>query len=194
MVDDQGRLLHGDHIMYALAMTDPRAHEGVVGTIMSNQGLENALTSNGIKLQRADVGDRYVLQGLRETGWRLGGEQSGHIVLPEYLGTGDGMLAAIRTIQQVRQSGRSLAEWRDEVPLFPQELVNIVVRDKNLLHDEAAQELIAAHNELLGDAGRLLVRKSGTEQKIRVMVEADNALELAPRIASELSDIFAKAA
>lgn len=193
MVDHHGRLLDGDHIMYALAMTDPQPHKGVVGTVMSNKGFENALAQNNIKLDRRDVGDRFVLQGLRETQWRLGGEQSGHIILPDYLCTGDGMLAAIHTIKQVYGSGRTLADLRDEVKLFPQRTVNINVTDKSVLHGDLAQKLIEEHNEQLGDSGRLLVRPSGTEQKIRVMVEADDAHDRAPRIASQLSEVFASA-
>lgn len=196
LIDAQGRLLHGDHILYILAMTDKTPHQGVVGTIMSNQGFENALAEQDIPLRRTNVGDRFVLEELRRSGWRLGGEQSGHIILPEYLCTGDGMLAAIRTIRQVRQSGRSLAEWYDDLPLFPQTMVNIPLAAKQLLRSPAAEEVIAEYNKALGSSGRLIVRPSGTEKLARVMVEAEApgraealAAEIADRLRAVLPDV-----
>ena len=118
-----GVAFDGDHIIYTLAVASQaekdarKRHKGVVVTHMTNLGTENALRAAGIDVVREDVGDRYVLHGLAETGYKLGGEQSGHIILPELLATGDGMLAAIQTIKAVRASGKSLAEWRDEVRL-----------------------------------------------------------------------------
>lgn len=188
LTDEYGRVVDGDHLMYILAKS--QGLEGVVATVMSNLGTEKAMQKNGIDMVRAKVGDRYVLDGLRETGYRLGGEQSGHIILPEILATGDGMLAAIQTVRAVRESGRSLAEWRDEVDLLPQTLINIKGYDKALLEDPKVKEYLERVAADMGDAGRLLVRPSGTERKIRVMVESPFAEEAAIATVSGLQKLF----
>jgi phosphoglucosamine mutase len=196
MIDGQGRLLHGDHLKYILATTDGAEHTGVVGTIMSNMGFEKALAARGITLDRRDVGDRFVLQGLRETGWKIGGEQSGHIILPDRLCTGDGMLAAIRVITQAQESGRSLEEFYDEMPLFPQRIENVMVGDNSVANSLAARQFVAESNEALGGRGRLNVRASGTERrKVRVMAEAqdqDLVDRILPVTIARLSLIFAE--
>ena len=165
---------------------------GVVSTVMSNMGLEIALNAQGIDLYRTDVGDRYVLEGLREKDLNLGGEQSGHMILYRMLKTGDGILAAINTVRLARESGLSLAEWRDQVQLLPQKLINIDVFDKDkVMEDPRVIALQSEFNERYAGRGRVLIRKSGTEQKVRVMVEAPDADELAAGLAQQVAEYAA---
>jgi phosphoglucosamine mutase len=189
MVDERGREVKGDYLLYLLAVV--RQTNGVVATVMSNLGFELALQKRGIALKRTDVGDRYVLEGLRETGYKLGGEQSGHIIFPLVLSTGDGLLAAVQTLRAVQTSHKSLAEWCDEVELLPQALVNIPLIDKSLLERPAVQEFIAAQTDQLAGQGRILIRPSGTEPLARVMVEAADAQVVAERIAEQLKELLA---
>jgi phosphoglucosamine mutase len=187
MVDERGREVKGDYLLYLLAVV--RQADGVVATVMSNQGFELALQKKGIKLLRTDVGDRYVLEGLKQTGYKLGGEASGHIIFPLVLKTGDGLLAAVQTLRAVGTSHKSLADWCDEVELLPQALVNIPVEDKSLLQNQAVQDFITRQNQQLGE-GRLLIRPSGTEPLARVMVEAPDAQSKAEHIAGELEQLM----
>lgn len=188
LVDGQGREVKGDHLLYLLALSGH--HKGVVATVMSNLGFEQALKSQGIALERTDVGDRYVLEGLEKTGYKLGGEQSGHIIFPEILGTGDGLLAAVQTLKAISASGKDLAQWRDEVNVLPQALVNIPLSNKTLLEDAKVQAFIDAQTKQLEGKGRVLIRPSGTEPLARVMVEADDAQVVAERIAAELEKLM----
>lgn len=188
MVDEQGREVKGDHLLYLLAVTSHA--KGVVATVMSNLGFEQALTSKGIKLERTAVGDRYVLEGLQTTGYELGGEQSGHIVLPKLLSTGDGILAAVQVLKAVTGSGRRLAEWCDEVTLLPQVTINVKLPDKSQLEKPAVKDFVNKQTQALEGHGRLLIRPSGTEPLVRVMVEAPGADGLAQQIASELERLL----
>ncbi len=188
LIDEQGRPLSGDHLLYILAVTG--GHSGVVATIMSNQGLEVALKKHGIALHRTAVGDRYVLAGLAQTGLTLGGEQSGHIILLQHAATGDGMLAALQIFKAVQDSGKNLAAWRDELELLPQRLVNISLTDKSLLQHPDVTAFIATQTTALGENGRISIRPSGTEPKARVMVEAADADERAPAVAQQLEDLL----
>jgi phosphoglucosamine mutase len=188
MADDQGREVKGDYLLYLLAVNG--FQPGVVATVMSNLGFELALRKKGIKLERTQVGDRYVLEGLEKTGFRLGGEQSGHIILPDLLKTGDALLAAVQVAQALNVSGRTLANWCDEVELLPQALVNISLQNAALLDEPAVKTFIAAQTEQLGTTGRLLIRPSGTEPLARVMVEAPDAQATAERIAAQLQAIL----
>ena len=188
MVDERGREVKGDYLLYILAVI--RKTDGVVATVMSNLGFEQALQKRGIDLKRTDVGDRYVLEGLRQTGYMLGGEQSGHIIFPLVLATGDGLLAAVQTVRAVGTSDKSLAEWCDEVTLLPQALVNISLTDKALLDRPTVQNFIAEQTEQFAGKGRLLIRPSGTEPLARVMVEAPDAQVVAERIAAELQELL----
>lgn len=185
MVDEKGRQLNGDHMLYINAVA--QGELGVVATQMSNKGLEDRLWfHSGIDLHRTNVGDRYVMEGLRETHYKLGGEQSGHIIFPDIIATGDGMLAAIQTIKNYRQK-QSLAEWYDELPMLPQAIVNISGLPQEILEEETVQALLEERSAEIGVNGRLFVRASGTEKKIRVMVESsDDAEALARDVASEL--------
>jgi phosphoglucosamine mutase len=187
MVDNQGRQLTGDHIMYILAVTG--GHKGVAATIMSNQGLETALTGQGIDVRRTPVGDRAVLADLEKTGYELGGEQSGHIIMRRYNGTGDGLLAAILTLKEVKNSAKTLAAWRDELKLLPQALVSIPFPDKSALEREEIKRFIASQSQELSGKGRLNVRTSGTEPKVRIMVEAPDAEVRAREIANKLKEL-----
>ncbi len=191
MIDDQGREVNGDYLLYLLATA--RSLKGVVATVMSNFGLETALRDHHISLERVQVGDRYVLEGLRRTGFGLGGEQSGHIIFPDLIATGDGLLAAVQVIRALEDSKRSLAEWRDEVSLLPQALVNIKLVDKGLLDQPGIQTYIQNQAGLLATEGRLLIRPSGTEPLARVMVEAPDARVVAERVAAELENLLKEA-
>jgi len=190
MVDERGRLAHGDYVLFINAVV--RNEPGVVGTIMSNMALERALEGRGIAFDRAQVGDRYVFQRLNERGWRLGGEQSGHVLFLDYLQTGDGIQTALLTTAALLESGKSLAEWIDEMPMYPQVLLNVPVSDKQrvMRHDELPA-WIAEAEEVIGD-GRINVRPSGTEPLVRVMAEgADEELvkKAAEMLASRIAAI-----
>jgi len=190
MVDDRGRLAHGDYVLFINAVV--RNESGVVGTIMSNMALERALERRGIAFERAQVGDRYVFQRLVERGWNLGGEQSGHVLFMDRLQTGDGIQTALLTIAALLKSGKSLAEWIDEMPMYPQVLLNVPVIDKQraMRHGELPA-WIAEAEEVIGD-GRINVRPSGTEPLVRVMAEgADEELvkKAAEMLASRIAAI-----
>jgi phosphoglucosamine mutase len=187
LVDEKGRQLTGDHLLYILAVAGQQT--GVVATLMSNQGLETALKKQGISLHRTAVGDRSVIEGLEQTGFLLGGEQSGHIILPKYFATGDGLLAAIRTLALVIASGKTLAAWYDELELLPQAIISLPFPDKSQLGSPDIKAFIADQTAQLGDAGRLNIRASGTEPKVRIMVEAPDADKRAQAIADQLSNL-----
>lgn len=191
-VDEEGRKLNGDHILYVLAKT--MGYDKVVATHMTNMGMEQALTQDGRTLHRTDVGDRYVLEGMAETGALLGGEQSGHIIIGDKLWTGDGMLAALQLARAVKVSGLSLAEWYDQVPMLPQSTVNIDTPYKHRLSSPEVTEYVAAQAEALGSTGRLLVRQSGTEQRVRVTVESPDADDRANAIAAAIGQLLPKGA
>lgn len=187
-VDEKGRKLNGDHILYILAKT--MGYDKVVATHMTNMGMEQALQKDGHTLYRTDVGDRYVLEGMAKHGALLGGEQSGHIIIGDKLWTGDGMLAAVQLARAVRDSRMSLAEWYDHVPMLPQATVNIATAYKHHLDRPEITDYVAAQNEALGSAGRLLVRQSGTEQRVRVTVESPDAEERANTIAAAIGQLL----
>ncbi len=191
VVDGMGRQLDGDNVMYILSVSNSLS--GVVATIMSNLGFENSLKNKGIELLKTSVGDRYVLEGLEKTGYKLGGEQSGHIILTDFAGTGDGMLAGIHTLIAILKSNKSVEEWRDELKLLPQALVNIPLADKSLLDLPEIKEYILSQTSDLGDSGRLLIRPSGTEPKARVMVESADAESRAKIIAEKISELLKEA-
>ena len=190
MVDDRGRLAHGDYVLFINAVV--RNEPGVVGTIMSNMALERALEKRGIAFERTQVGDRYVFQRLLKRGWRLGGEQSGHVLFMDHLQTGDGIQTALLTIAALLESGKSLAEWIDEMPMYPQVLLNVPVSDKQrVMHYDELPAWIAEAEEVIGD-GRINVRPSGTEPLVRVMAEgADEKLvkKAAEMLASRIAAI-----
>lgn len=176
-VDAAGAMVDGDQIMavLALAMADSGelTDNTLVATVMSNLGLHVAMRENGVALRTTAVGDRYVLEELRSGGYALGGEQSGHVVLPSHATTGDGLLTALRIMSRMSDTGKSLAELAGVMRRLPQVLVNVPVADKAAVASSAqVKDAVAAVEAELGEAGRVLLRPSGTEQLVRVMVEA----------------------
>jgi phosphoglucosamine mutase len=156
---------------------------------MTNLGAEQSMATHGIELERTAVGDRYVLERLLETGYHLGGEQSGHIILPDIATTGDGLLAAVQVLRVLHESDKELTDWRDEVALLPQSLVNFHIEDKTKLSAPEVVEYVRVKTEELGSSGRILVRPSGTEPLARVMVEAPNAETLATEMADHIEEL-----
>lgn len=176
-VDASGELVDGDQIMAVLALAMAEAgelaHGTLVATVMSNLGLHLAMREHGVRLRTTAVGDRYVLEELRSGGYTLGGEQSGHVVFPALATTGDGLLTALRLMSRVAQAGRPLAELAAVMRRLPQVLVNVRVADKAAVAaSPAVREAVEAVEAELGERGRVLLRPSGTEELVRVMVEA----------------------
>ena len=196
-VDETGAALSGDHVMLILAkaMRDRGELSGdtVVATVMSNIGLERALDDNGIALLRAPVGDRYVLERMREGGFVLGGEQSGHIINLHNNTTGDGPMTAIALFSTLVNSGKRLHELGRELIVYPQILVNVRTSAKHVLEDPQVRQAVREAQELLTGNGRLLIRPSGTEPLIRVMVEGDDQQRI-ETLAHSLADLIRQAA
>ena len=195
-VDETGETLNGDHVMMLLAR-DMHArgtlrNDALVATVMSNIGLEKALQSSGIALLRAPVGDRYVLERMREGGYVLGGEQSGHIINLLRNTTGDGPMTAISVFSTMVRSGRSLRELTADLVTYPQVLVNVRTAYKDVLEDSAVQAAVRDAELNLTGNGRLLIRPSGTEPLIRVMVEGDDRHRI-ERIAKTLAERIGQA-
>jgi phosphoglucosamine mutase len=197
MVDRAGALYDGDQLLYVIA-TDYRrrgvANGGVVGTLMSNLGFEQALAREGIAFARARVGDRYVLEQLQERHWLLGGENSGHLICLDKHTTGDAIIAALAVLRALIEQRKTLAEATAGLAMFPQRLINVPVKrnwDWNSSETVRSAERSAVAS--LGDAGRVLLRPSGTEPVLRVMVEARER-NLADRHAEALADVIAVAA
>ncbi len=179
MVDKFGNLIDGDHILYILATQAKNKPVGIVGTVMSNMALEIALEKANVGFVRAKVGDRYVLQALDENGWVTGGEPSGHILTLDKSTTGDAIIAALQVLTVMVEQNKALHELVQDFKLFPQVLVNI--RLEQMLDPYSIPALVTEFNkaeEQLKGRGRILVRKSGTEPVIRVMVEGDDEQEV----------------
>jgi len=197
-VDAQGNAVDGDQILAVLAIAMRDAGElyedTLVATVMSNLGLHIAMRESGIRLRTTAVGDRYVLQDLKAGGYSLGGEQSGHVVLPAHATTGDGLLTALRLMARMAETGKSLADLAAVMRRLPQVLINVKVTDKAAVAKAASvSEAVAAVEAELGDTGRVLLRPSGTEQLVRVMVEAtshEQAESAARRIADVVSSVY----
>jgi phosphoglucosamine mutase len=176
-VDSRGRTIEGDHVLFHVARllrrTEPRFKPVVIGTVMSNMGLERALKRAGIEFLRADVGDKHVYRLMKRSGAILGGEPSGHIILRRRQTTGDGLLTAIYFMRALRFFGCTAAEACDQLPLFPQQTLNIRVRRRPPLEDwQTFQREAARFTRRHGKEARLLARYSGTEPKLRIMIEA----------------------
>jgi len=192
MIDAQGRLFNGDELLFVMAaerLARGEAVAGAVGTLMTNMAVEVALKKRGVAFVRAKVGDRYVLEALHQNGWVLGGEGSGHLLALDKHSTGDGTIAALQMLQAVRRSGRSLAQLLDGVVLYPQVLLNVQLYPDtpNWKENAALQAHSQAIEAQLGERGRVLIRASGTEPLLRVMVEAEDA-KLAAQYAQELAE------
>jgi len=194
--DHNGRVVNGDGIMLLAArhllQQGKLAHSTVVATTMSNMGLEAALKRSGIKMLRAPVGDKYVLEEMRKSGATLGGEQSGHILFLDRSTTGDGLLTALLVLEIVHNSGKTLAELLSDLKVYPQVIVNIKVREKKPLQNfpAIAEKILAAEKEL-ADTGRVVIRYSGTEPLARVMIEAESD-EAMHRHANAIADAIRK--
>ena len=193
MVDAQGRLYNGDELLYLMAderLGRGEALPGVVGTLMTNMAVELALKARGVDLVRAKVGDRYVLEAMEARGWILGGEGSGHLLALDKHTTGDGLISALQVLQACVRAGKSMADLLAGVTLFPQTLLNVRLRPgTDWQSNVALKEQTLAVEQELGQSGRVLIRASGTEPLVRVMVEARDpaqALHCAQRIADTL--------
>jgi len=194
-VDADGQVIDGDAIMMILALAmreaGQLASDTLVATVMSNLGLHVAMRAAGITVRTTGVGDRYVLEELRAGEFSLGGEQSGHIVMPAFGTTGDGILTGLRLMSRMVQTGRSLAELAAPMQTMPQVLINVEVADKaTVAQAPAVKSAVREAEAELGDTGRILLRPSGTEQIVRVMVEAsdeDTARQVAHRVAKSVS-------
>jgi phosphoglucosamine mutase len=197
MVDAEGKLIDGDQMLYVLATA--RQREGrlkgpVVGTVMSNLGLERALNEAKIDFCRASVGDRYVLEKLKKTGGIIGGETSGHMIVLDQTTTGDGLVCALQVLAVMKQTGKSLAELVSGMPKYPQTMVNVRT-DKRFDPEtsSAVQAAVVAAEDELADTGRVVLRASGTEPVIRVMVEGEDEDQVIA-VAKRLAEVVAEAA
>ena len=193
-VDGKGNVVNGDHILYILGkrmkQNGELANNTVVTTIMSNMGLYRALDQAGMDYVQTTVGDRYVYENMLQTGNCVGGEQSGHIIMSKYATTGDGILTAIKIMEAVIESKQTLEKLAEPVKMFPQVLKNVRVKDKRAVReDTAVQALVKEIGEELGNAGRILLRESGTEPVVRVMTEAATE-ELCERCVDRVVDLI----
>jgi len=197
MVDRRGELVDGDELLFVIACS--RQQQGklsgsVVGTLMSNLGLEHALQARGIAFDRARVGDRYVLEMLQQNGGVLGGESSGHIICLDRTTTGDGIVAALQVLTTMRQDDKPLHELTAAMKKYPQHMINVPVsRDKDLAAEPCVQEAIQAAERQLNGRGRVLLRPSGTEPVVRVMVEGEDKKTVVEQ-AGQLAEIVSAAA
>jgi phosphoglucosamine mutase len=193
-VDADGNFVDGDQILAILA--SGRKTRGalvgntVVATVMSNLGFNIAMKELEIKVIAAAVGDRYVLEEMRTGGFTIGGEQSGHVVLSDFATTGDGVLTALHLMSEMKATGKSMAELAAIVNRLPQVLINVPNVDKSSVSKSAVSEAVAKLEQELGSTGRILLRPSGTEPLIRVMVEAATA-DQAQKVAKELAEVVA---
>lgn len=193
MVDDQGQVRDGDEILYILASSRRRTGQMVgdlVGTLMTNLGLEVALRDLGVGLARANVGDRYILERLEAEGWVLGGEPSGHIICLDRTTTGDGIVSALQVLAELQATGKNLRDLCDGMRKFPQQLINVHLGDtqaNELMQAAPVLDAVAAAEREMGQDGRVLLRPSGTEPLIRVMVEGRDAAQVLAK-AEQIAD------
>ncbi|MGF2948882.1 phosphoglucosamine mutase [Microbacterium alcoholitolerans] len=192
-VDADGNIVDGDQIMAILAVAmksrGKLADDTLVATVMSNLGLHIAMREQGITVRQTAVGDRYVLEDMNAGGYSLGGEQSGHVIMSDFATTGDGLLTGLHLVAEMARQSKSLAELASIMTVYPQVMINVKDVDKEAVRDHAlVQEAVAAVETQLGDSGRVLLRKSGTEPLVRVMVEAADA-ETANAHAASLAEV-----
>lgn len=191
MVDSRGNIYNGDELLYAIILERMQRMEikGVAGTLMTNFGLERRLKDLGIPLERAKVGDRYVLEALHQNGWYFGGESSGHLLCLDCHTTGDGIIAALQVLTAVVRSGKTLRELTHDLKMYPQVMINVPLKPGLDWQNHAELQRVRAEVEAeLGDRGRVLIRASGTEPILRLMVEAETH-ELAKRGVERLADV-----
>ena len=193
LIDNQGEVIDGDYILMILAnalISENKLNKKtVVGTVMSNLGFVNAMEADGVAVVKTAVGDRYVLENMLVNNYSLGGEQSGHVILREFSNTGDGLLTALQVMQVVVKSKKSLSELAAKMKKYPQVLINVKdVKREKLAASNKISNYIAEQEKILGSNGRILVRASGTESLIRVMVEAKE-MQIAQKIADSLAEL-----
>ncbi|WP_314430237.1 phosphoglucosamine mutase [Microbacterium lacticum] len=191
-VDADGTIVDGDQIMAILAVSMKERgvlrSDTLVATVMSNLGLHRAMADHGIAVETTGVGDRYVLERMTEGSFSLGGEQSGHVIMSRYATTGDGVLTGLHLVAEMARTGKTLAELASVMTVFPQVLVNVRGVERTRATDPDVVAAVEAASKALGDSGRVLLRPSGTELMVRVMVEAASEAD-ARRIADELADV-----
>lgn len=195
-VDDEGQVRDGDELLYVIASqknANDKAFSGVVGTLMTNMGIELAIKSLGMDFARAAVGDRYVKALMLEKGWQLGGESSGHLICADVTTTGDGIVSALKVLEALRSSGKTLREHLGEIEKFPQQMINVRVADKRGISEHlAVKKAVILAEEKLKGKGRVLLRASGTEPVVRVMIEGNDAL-LVTTLVAELAKVVENA-
>jgi phosphoglucosamine mutase len=193
MVDHRGEVVDGDELLLIIALHQQSKGlltGGVVGTLMSNLGLEVALKDHGIAFARALVGDRYVVAKLLQEGWRLGGEGSGHILCLDQATTGDGVVSALQVLRAIADQGKTLAELKSAMTKFPQVMINVRAVSARVMENESVRSAVRDVEAELGDKGRVLLRPSGTEPLIRVMVEGEDAQQVT-NLAGQLAAVVA---
>ena len=196
MVDSKGVLLDGDELLFIIAMSRHQQgtlNGGVVGTLMSNLGLEHALQAHNIAFDRADVGDRYVMERLKQTRSMLGGESSGHIICLDRTTTGDGIVSALQVLATMVQTGKPLHELKEGMKKYPQRMINVPVATKiDLGTASDVQAAVKSAEQRLAGRGRVLLRPSGTEPVVRVMVEGEDEQQVIDE-ADQLASVVARA-
>jgi len=178
MVDSQGRIYNGDELLYLIVADHLQTQpvKGVVGTLMTNLGFEKKMQELGVGFARAKVGDRYVLELMQQNGWVFGGESSGHLLCLDWHTTGDGIIAALQVLTALCHSGKSLPELMEGLKMYPQIMVNVPLQaGQDWKNHAGLQQATREVEQMLGDRGRVLIRASGTEPKLRLMVEAEQA-------------------
>ena len=191
MVDNFGQLLDGDQLLYIIALglyAKGKLKGGVAGTLMTNLALEHALAKQQIPFARAKVGDRYVLELLQTKNWKLGGENSGHILTLDKTTSGDAIIAALQVLLALKESGKTLSEMSARLVLYPQVLINVTTKQKLDLNNASIVKSVQQAEATLKNTGRVLLRASGTEPKIRVMVEGENAT-LVQKLAQDIAEV-----
>ncbi|MGE5404004.1 MAG: phosphoglucosamine mutase [Candidatus Saccharibacteria bacterium] len=196
-VDERGNVIDGDQIMVVCGLHMQRTGRlqpsKVVATVMSNIGLEIAFRRERVEIASCSVGDRYVLERMQETGARLGGEQSGHIIFLDYATTGDGLLSSLKLVEVMRETGMPLSELAREMEKHPQILINLDIKDKDtILNNVGVQDAIRGAQERLGECGKVLVRPSGTEPKVRIMAQGPDET-LLQEVVNDIKDAVLKA-
>ena len=194
MVDDKGNEVDGDEILYIIARSRMRQGElrgAVVGTLMSNLGLEHALREHGVVFERTQVGDRYIMERLTAKGWLLGGEQSGHIICLDKTTTGDGIVSALQVLAEIRTTGRTLRELSSGMSKYPQKLVNVRLGNKTpaeVMQADVVKKAVREAEVEMGSSGRVLLRPSGTEPLIRIMLEGMDGAQV-EQLTGSIADV-----
>ncbi|MCS6837870.1 MAG: phosphoglucosamine mutase, partial [Bdellovibrionaceae bacterium] len=194
LVDEKGHIMNGDHILGVCALhfkkNNALKENTIVVTQMSNFGLEQKMKENGIRVVKTHVGDKYVVEAMRQGGFNLGGEQSGHIIFLDHVTTGDGCIAALKVLQILRETGVKLSDLNRLIVDFPQVLFNVRVRNRKPLEEIPGYvEFLDQVNQQLGDTGRVFVRYSGTEPVVRILVEGPDK-NLITDLASKIADFL----